>query len=288
MGCDCLLQLGTGESLCQITDQLAKILLSIMNLWELESSFSRAPIGSNPNINCILTYAEMAKKNVGRNSSLKQLPTPRRSGNFPSIKVPIEAHKRGLNKNRFNLVCRLDLQKITMVEARAQAIALWKPIGGRRLIPVGKGYIAILLDNEEDQNQIWSGGPWGVEFWEVEPLMSLGRSLGTPIQIDHSSSTMDFCYIVKVLVDIDLAAPIPNKIMVEVNDGDFWQRVELGSTPKLCSHCNIIGHSFVECRAIKEQVLRAEEPKEKQKNVDFGSRSSTHQEPEEKNLEEKE
>ncbi|KAF6149293.1 hypothetical protein GIB67_026149 [Kingdonia uniflora] len=96
-----------------------------------------------------------------------------------------------------------------MAEARIQTIALWKPIGGCRLIPVGKGYITILLDNEEDRNKIWSGGPWiigkqllglspwspffdpekqknshalvwvkfpglGVEFWEVETLMSLG------------------------------------------------------------------------------------------------------------------
>ncbi|KAF6167795.1 hypothetical protein GIB67_027573 [Kingdonia uniflora] len=186
----------------------------------------------------------MAKENAGRSCSLEQLPIPGRRGDFPSIKVPIESHKRGLYRNRFNLVCRLHLQKVTMMEARDQAIALWIPIGGCRLIPVG------------------------VEFWEMETLMSLGRTLGTPIQIDHSSSTMDFGYFAKVLVDIDLAAPIPNKILVEVDDDDFWQRVELGSTSKFCSHCKIIGHSFVECRAIKEQVLRAEEPKEKQKNVE--------------------
>ncbi|KAF6134912.1 hypothetical protein GIB67_002313 [Kingdonia uniflora] len=140
----------------------------------------------------------------------------------------------------------LDLQKITMAEARIQTIALWKPIGGCRLIPVGKGYITILLDNEEDRNKIWSGGPWiigkqllrlspwspffdpekqknshalvwvkfsglGVELWEVETLMSLGRTLVTPIQIDQLASIME---------------------------------------------------------AIKEQVLRAEEPIEKQKNVE--------------------
>ncbi|KAF6168855.1 hypothetical protein GIB67_041739 [Kingdonia uniflora] len=96
--------------------------------------------------------------------------------------------------------------------------------------------------------------------------MSLGKTLGTPIQIDHSSSTMDFGYFAKVLVDIHLAVPFLNKILVEVDEGDFWQRVELGSTPKFCSHCKITGHTFVEYRAIKEQVLRAEEPKEKQKN----------------------
>ncbi|KAF6133894.1 hypothetical protein GIB67_040658 [Kingdonia uniflora] len=201
---------------------------------------------SNSTPNGAPSYAEMAKESEGRSCSLEKIPTPGRRGDFPSIKVPIESHKRGLNRNRYNLVCRLDLQKISIMEAQAQAIDLWKPKGICILIPVEKGYIIIFLDSEEDRNKIWSGGPWvigkqllrflpwspffdpekhknshalvrvkflglGVEFWEVETLMSLGRTLSTPIQIDHSSSTMDF-------------------------------------------------------GAIKEQVLRAEEPKKKQKN----------------------
>ncbi|KAF6160146.1 hypothetical protein GIB67_016582 [Kingdonia uniflora] len=193
-------------------------------------------------------------------------------------------------------------QKIPIQEARSKALDLWKLKGTCRLIPVGKGYITIFLDNEEDRNKIWSGGPWvigkqllrlspwspffdpekqknthalvwvkfpglGVEFWEVDTLMALGRTLGTPIQINHSFATMDFRYFAKVLVDIDLAEPIPSKIVVEVEDGDFWQRVELGATPKFYSHCKIIGHTFAECRVIKEQVQRVEEPKTNQQEI---------------------
>ncbi|KAF6150995.1 hypothetical protein GIB67_016473, partial [Kingdonia uniflora] len=231
-----------------------------------------------------------------------QLPIPGRRGNFPSIKVLIEAHKRGLNRNRFNLACRLDLQKIPIHEARLKAIDLWKPKGSCRLIPVGKGCIIIFLDNEEDRNKIWSGEPWvignqllrllpwspffdpekrnnshalvwvkflglGVEFWEVDTLMALARTLGTPIQIDHSSVMMDFGYFAKVLVNIDLADPIPSKIMMEVEGGDFWQRIELGATLKFCSHCKIIGHTFAECRVIKEHIQRVEEPKKNQQEI---------------------
>ncbi|KAF6146644.1 hypothetical protein GIB67_008930 [Kingdonia uniflora] len=224
-----------------------------MDLWEIESSFLRVASSER---NGASTYEEMAKEKLGRSCSLEQLPTP----------------------------------------ARAQAIALWQPKGTCRLIPVGKGYITIFLDNEEDRNKIWSGGPWvigkqllrlspwspffdpekqrnthalvwvkfpglGVEFWEVDTLMVLGRTLGTPIQVDHSSTTIEFGYFAKVLVEVDLADPIPKKILVEVEGGDFLQKVELGATPKFCSHCKIIGHTFVECRAIKEQVQRAEDPK---------------------------
>ncbi|KAF6168009.1 hypothetical protein GIB67_020118 [Kingdonia uniflora] len=211
------------------------IYLKHMDLWEIESSIQRV---SSTTQNGTPTYAEMAKEQEGR----------------------------------------------------AQALELWKPKGTYRLILVCKGCITIFMDNEEDRNKIWSGGPWvigkqllrlspwspffdlekkqnthalvwvnflglGVEFWEADTLMAPGRTLGTPIQVDHSSTTTEFGYFAKVLVDVDPAELVPSKFLVEVEDGDFWQRVELGATPKFCSRYKIIGHTFVECRAIKEQVL---------------------------------
>ncbi|KAF6138145.1 hypothetical protein GIB67_033559 [Kingdonia uniflora] len=107
----------------------------------------------------------------------------------------------------------------------------------------------------------------GVEFWEVDTLMALGRTLGTPIQIDHSSIIVDFGYFTKVLIDIDLAEPILSKILVEVDGGDLWQRIELGATPKFCGHYKIIGHTFMECRVIKEHVQRVEDPKKNQLEI---------------------
>ncbi|KAF6156530.1 hypothetical protein GIB67_011331 [Kingdonia uniflora] len=86
---------------------------------------------------------------------------------------------------------------------------------------------------------------------------------------------MEFGYFAKVLVDINLAEPIPSKILVEVEDGDFWQRVELGATPKFCSHCKIIGHTFAECRVIKEQVQRVEDPKKSQQEISAAPKAFT-------------
>ncbi|KAF6150601.1 hypothetical protein GIB67_022213 [Kingdonia uniflora] len=107
---------------------------------------------------------------------------------------------------------------------------------------------------------------FGLNFQDLESnygkLIHLWRLAALwVLQVNHSSTTMEFGYFAKVLVDVDLADPIPNKILVEVESGDFWQNVELGVTPKFCSHCKIIGHTFVECRDIKEQVQRAEDPK---------------------------
>ncbi|KAF6154473.1 hypothetical protein GIB67_028365 [Kingdonia uniflora] len=100
---------------------------------------------------------------MGSSCSIDQLPIPGRRGDFTSIKIPIEAHKRGLDRNKFNLVGRLDLMKIKISEVRQIAIALWKPKGVSRIVPVGKGYFTIFLDNEEDRNNIWMGGPWMID-----------------------------------------------------------------------------------------------------------------------------
>ncbi|KAF6135762.1 hypothetical protein GIB67_028618 [Kingdonia uniflora] len=139
-----------------------------MDLWEIESPFQRA---ASIDQNGATTYAEMGKENLGRSCSLEQLPTPGKRGEFPSIKVTRKAHQRDLNRNKFKLICRLDFQKISIGEARVQAIALWKPEGTCRLIPVGKGYITIFLDNEEDRNKIWLGGPWviGKQLLRLSP-----------------------------------------------------------------------------------------------------------------------
>ncbi|KAF6165223.1 hypothetical protein GIB67_030405 [Kingdonia uniflora] len=91
--------------------------------------------------------------------------------------------------------------------------------------------------------------------------MALGRTMGTPIHVDRTQS--DFGYFAKVLVDIDLAEPIPNKVLVEVEDGDFWQKVELGSLSKFCPHCKMMGHNLSECRGVRAQVQREEEIKDK-------------------------
>ncbi|KAF6176111.1 hypothetical protein GIB67_000205 [Kingdonia uniflora] len=58
----------------------------------------------------------------------------------------------------------------------------------------------------------------GFEFWEHDSLMSIGKMMGTPI---HVAKDSDFGYFAIVPVDIDLADPIPTKVLVEVEDGDF-------------------------------------------------------------------
>ncbi|KAF6154036.1 hypothetical protein GIB67_026690 [Kingdonia uniflora] len=161
-----------------------------MDLWESESPFP------NPNRNGAGekhphkgSYAEITKQQMGSSCSIEQLSILGRRGDFPSIKMPIEAHKRGLDHNKFNLVGRLDLVKIEISEVRLIAFALWKPKGVCRIVPVGKGYFTIFLDNEEDRNNIWRGGPWMIDKqnnyldYHLGALVLIRRHRRTPMLV---------------------------------------------------------------------------------------------------------
>ncbi|KAF6144303.1 hypothetical protein GIB67_024530 [Kingdonia uniflora] len=222
------------------------------------------------------SYTVATKQQMGSSCSIDQLPTPGKRRKFPTIKIPVEAHIRGLDRNKFNLVGRLDLIKVKISEVRQIAIAQIKKTygwgGGGRGGPwmIDKQLLRLLpwipcFDPEKQKNShalCWVKFPGlGFEFWEVDSLMALGRTMGTSIHVDTTQN--DFGYFAKVLVDIDLAEPIPTKMLVEVEDGDFWQRVELGSLPKFCPHCKMVGHNLSECRGVRAQVQREEDIKDK-------------------------
>ncbi|KAF6170741.1 hypothetical protein GIB67_015693 [Kingdonia uniflora] len=72
-----------------------------MNIWESESLFLKTDqTRAGEKITLTGSYAEATKQQMGSSCSIYQLPIPGRRGDFPSIKIPIEAHKRGLDQNK--------------------------------------------------------------------------------------------------------------------------------------------------------------------------------------------
>lgn len=61
----------------------------------------------------------------------------------------------------FSLIGRLDLLRIKLLDASSILSSQWKLKGKCQLIPLGKGFFTIKLDNEEDKQYIKSG------TWEV-------------------------------------------------------------------------------------------------------------------------
>ncbi|KAF6149193.1 hypothetical protein GIB67_026049 [Kingdonia uniflora] len=105
----------------------------------------------------------------------------------------------------------------------------WKIKGTCKLIPICKRFFIIKLESEEDKIYIWNRGlwmveqmpmrlmPWNpffsvdrhcnsnaliwckfpglpIEMWIKQIIMSLGKTLGTPIQLDHSTQNQDYGY----------------------------------------------------------------------------------------------
>lgn len=152
----------------------------------------------------------------------------------PSIDLPDELFEQGLNPWKFSLIGRLQLQKTKFVDAAIILRQQWKLIGDCKLIPLGKDFFTIKLDNEVDLNYIKSG-EWevlnqvlrirnwvsnfrpsfqrtskaqvwvrfpglGLEFWKEKILFAICRELGNQIKIDIVTEKCEVGYYANVLV----------------------------------------------------------------------------------------
>ncbi|XP_026451979.1 uncharacterized protein LOC113352367 [Papaver somniferum] len=167
----------------------------------------------------------------------------------------------------------------------------WKLIGNCKLIPLGRGFFTIKLDNEVDRQYI-KEGKWevldqiiqirkwisnfrpesqktsramvwvrfpglGLEFWNEKILFKICKEIGTPIKLDEATAKCEVGYYANVLVDIYFANSIPNKIWIGTKHGGFFQSISIPVCPKFCSTCKIVGHFITECRVEKNKAPNA-------------------------------
>lgn len=60
-------------------------------------------------------------------------------------------------------------------------------------------------------------------------------------------------YFANVLVEIDLAKPVPQSIKVMKRmEKKFETMVKIPKLPSFCSHCKLAGHEITECRILKK------------------------------------
>ncbi|KAF5205415.1 Ribonuclease h domain [Thalictrum thalictroides] len=224
---------------------------------------------------------------------VSQLPIPGKKGNFPSIKLPKRVVEWGIEYCKFSLVGRLDLQSLKIERVREIASNLWTLAGDSKIIPLGKGFVMIRMSSEEDFMKVWGGGPWRFDgqvlrlqkwtpdfnpelqrqsnalvwvkfpnlkqqYWEYESLMTIGRTLGAPMGVDRHTLDRHYGYFASVLIDMDLSKSIPDKVLVEVENGEeFLQEVVISKLPKFCSQCKMIGHATFECRHLQKKQVEA-------------------------------
>ncbi|XP_026459812.1 uncharacterized protein LOC113360522 [Papaver somniferum] len=177
---------------------------------------------------------------------------------------------------KFSLIGRLDLLRLKFVDAVSNMKSQWKLVGQCKIIPLGKGFFTIKLDNKKDQSYI-KAGLWEVfnqtlwirnwipdlrpelhgtssamvwvhypglslEYWDEQTLFTISKALREPVKIDEATLNFENGLYARVLIKIDLAKKIPNKLRIKTKFGGIMQSVLLTKLPKFCHHCKIVCH----------------------------------------------
>ncbi|XP_026459697.1 uncharacterized protein LOC113360402 [Papaver somniferum] len=182
---------------------------------------------------------------------------------------------------RFSLIRILDLLHLKFVDVVLNLKSPWKLEGQCKMIPLGKRFFTIKLDNERDRNMIKEGrwelfnqvlwirnwipdfrpenhrtslaNVWvhlpglSLEYWEEKTFFTIGRALGEPVKIDDATLNYETGYYARMLISIDFAKKVPNILWIKTKNGGFMQYVLLIKPPKFCQHCKIVGHLLLEC-----------------------------------------
>ncbi|XP_057808979.1 uncharacterized protein LOC131023456 [Salvia miltiorrhiza] len=142
------------------------------------------------------------------------------------------------------------------MELKNELQNMWKPESKWQLIPMSKGFYTIKFTTAEDKNCAKRSNMWNlnsgtmrlrewvrnfdpykeisslcqvwvriyylpVEYWTKEIISSIGRSVGMPIKVDGATVDGDFAHFARVLVEVDLALPLPESAAIECPDRTF-------------------------------------------------------------------
>ncbi|XP_057779880.1 uncharacterized protein LOC130998478 [Salvia miltiorrhiza] len=192
-----------------------------------------------------------------------------------------------LNKFKHALIGRLMLNKGDKPrqtrDLKEELQGLWKPSAPWHLMPLGKGYYTLKFQSQKDKAaakekllwelsvgsirlrewvryfdpykesssiaQIWVRIYYlPVELWHPEVILGIGRWLGQPLKIDGISMTEDVGSYMRMLVEVDLAQPLPETMNIDGGDYSFPVEFCYESIPLFCTRCKITGHSMDKCR----------------------------------------
>ncbi|XP_059289097.1 uncharacterized protein LOC132042593 [Lycium ferocissimum] len=107
------------------------------------------------------------------------------------------------------------------------------------------------------------GLPFHMHNWDY--AKQIASVLGTPIELDAATKTMNRPSMAKIRVEIDLMKPIIHNVWIGTEDENdplkgYVQKVEYENIPKYCKHCKKLGHALSECRVMVK--IRESEQKE--------------------------
>ncbi|KAF3443159.1 hypothetical protein FNV43_RR17080 [Rhamnella rubrinervis] len=78
----------------------------------------------------------------------------------------------------------------------------------------------------------------------------LARGIGIPIKFDHSTIARNYGHYVGVLVDVDLAGFVLEKLLLETTDDCIEVDLYFESFPNFCTSCHSAGDSVAKCKSV--------------------------------------
>lgn len=218
---------------------------------------------------------------------LSQLHVPCLKGKELAIAIPEDEYLAGLEASKTSLHGRILLSKgdrpVKIEDLHIKLSQLWRPLASWKVIPIGKGYFEFSFSSLEDMRKVLSVGSWNLEpgtlrlftwtpdfnpelvrqtnvqcwirifglpheYWRPKILFAIATGVGIPLSLDDATINRSLGHYARILVDLDLAGNIRDKILVERKDFAFFVRIEYERLPEFCSSCKMIGHSLGNCR----------------------------------------
>lgn len=82
-----------------------------------------------------------------------------------------------------------------------------------------------------------------VEYWDLTIILGIVRAIGTPIKLDNQSLHGSFGHYVWVLVEINMASPLQEQVMLERTRYSTFVSISFERLLDFCPFCNLIGYS---------------------------------------------
>ncbi|XP_057793297.1 uncharacterized protein LOC131009914 [Salvia miltiorrhiza] len=215
------------------------------------------------------TYAAVSRPLLSRKPDVlvHRLTTvqPEKKGDVIVVSIPQDLYQKRMDEFKFALIGRLVLRKgdkpRTTHDLKQELTDIWRPTAPWQLVPMGKSFFSIKFQNPDDkalakkkQMLELSKGSLRLREWtrNFDPYKELS-SLWTPIKVDGASADGDVGHYARILVELDLALPIPESALVDCADSYFHVEFGFEQLPFYCNKCKITGHTIDKCRKNQKQ-----------------------------------
>ncbi|KAF1892225.1 hypothetical protein Lal_00036586 [Lupinus albus] len=268
-------------------------------------------VKKNPNIKQVKTFAGAVRKTC--EVSIASLPQPCFKGDMVAVKILEDAYQAGLKRCRSHMHGRLVVAKgdqpIKFVDLKSKLMDLWNMVGKWSMISLGRGFYEFTFSSVEDMMSICATGSWNLkpgilrlslwtpdfnpvshsqcgtkiyglpqEYWCPSIIFTIAGGIGSPISLDETTTNRSFGHFARVLVDINLKQPVPNKVQVERDGFEFFVDVEVENMSAFCSGCQAIGHSLSKCRRNNRKEVVEDVVKPMPRKLIFAARDSKQKE----------